>query len=272
MDATSSTTPPALSEVLEDYSDTFLEPTELPPEREVDHHIQLQPQDAIINSRPYRLSFSQKDTMESLILQLIKNKVIRPSVSPYSSPAFLVKKKDGSWRLCIDYRKLNKLTVKNKYPIPIIEDLLDELHRAKIFIKIDLRSGYHKIRMHPKDIPKAAFSTQQGHFEYVVMPLGLTNGPATFQTLMNQLLHKYLRKFLLVFFDDILIYSKSEEEHKDHLHQVLELLRKNHLLAKQSKCVSGRPQVEYLGHITSAKGVSTDPSKIKAYGPPGPGL
>jgi hypothetical protein len=129
--------------------------------------------------------------------------------------------------------------VKNKYPIPIIENLLDELHGAKIFTKIDLRSGYHQIRMHPKDIPKIAFSTHQGHFEYVVTPFRLTNAPATFQTLMNQLLHKYLRKIVLVFFDDILIYSKSEEEHKEHLHHMLELLRKNHLLTKQSKCVFG---------------------------------
>jgi hypothetical protein len=178
------------------------------------------------------LSFNQKDTMESLILQLLQNKVIRPSVSPYSSPANLVKKKDGSWRLCIDYRKLNKLTVKNKYPISIIDDLLDELHSAKIFSKIDLRSGYHEIRMHPQDISKTAFSTHQCHFEYVVMPFRLINVPATFQTLMNQLLHKYLRKFVLVFFDDILIYSKSEKEHQEHLQLVLQLLKQNQLFAK----------------------------------------
>jgi hypothetical protein len=239
-----SNTIPQLTGLLQQYEDIFQEPKELPPPRDVDHQIPLQNAGEIVNSRPYRLSFSQKDTMEALILELLKNKLIQLSVIPYSSPAILVKKKDDTWRLCIDYRKLNKIIVKNEYPIPIIEDLQDELNGAKIFSKIDLRYGYHQIRMHVSDIPKTTFCTHQGHFEYVVMPFGLTNASATFQTLMNQLLQRYLRNFVLVFFDDILIYSKNEAEHMEHLKVVLELLKKNKLFVKKSKCVFGQNQVE----------------------------
>jgi hypothetical protein len=221
--------PPPLQRLLDQFKDVFAEPQNLPPKRDIDHSIPLQPGAEIMNTRPYKLSHSQKDTMEALILQLLKNQVIRPSVSPYSSPAILVKKKDGTWMLCIDYRKLNQLTVKNKFPIPIIEDLLDELQGARVFSKIDLRSGYHQIRMDPNDIPKTAFSTHQGHFEYAVIPFGLTNTPATFQSLMKQVLQKCLRQFVLVLFDDILIYGKSTEEHYNHLQQVLQVLRDNKL-------------------------------------------
>jgi hypothetical protein len=175
--------------------------------------------------------------MEELIKQMLDSHMIRPNISPYSSPVIFVKKKDGSWRMCVDYRALNSNTIKNKYLIPIIEDLLDELFGATVFSKIDLRSGYHQIRMKESDIEKTTFITHLGHFEYVVLPFGLTNAPATFQTLMNSVLAQFLRKFALVFFDDILVYSKTMSEHIQHLRAVLAVLKQNQLFAKLSKCI-----------------------------------
>uniref|UniRef100_A0A8R7RBY6 Reverse transcriptase domain-containing protein n=1 Tax=Triticum urartu TaxID=4572 RepID=A0A8R7RBY6_TRIUA len=256
--------PPPVQELLGQYKDIFGTPTDLPPKRNVDHAIPFEPGAKVINQRPYRLPYHQKEVMENIIQEMIKNKVIRDSSSPYSSPAILVKKKDLSWGLCNDFRKVNTQTIKNKYPIPVIEDLLDELHGATVFTKLDLRSGYHQIRMKEEDIEKTAFSTHCGHYEYLVMPFGLTNAPATFQMLMNTILAKYLRKFVLVFFDDILVFSKNMKEHIIHLQQVFETLKEHHLYIKASKCVFAQPQVEYLGHVIRADGVATDPVKIQA--------
>lgn len=188
--------------------------------------------------------------------------MIKESSSPFASPALLVKKKSGEWRLCVDYRRLNAYTVKNKYPLPVIEELFEELFEAKWFTTLDLRSGFHQIMVHEDDQYKTAFQTHHGHFEYKVMPYGLTGAPATFQFVMNHILAPLLRKCVVVFIDDILIYSKSFEEHVQHVKMVFQLLQEHHFKVRLSKCTFAQQQLHYLGHVLSAKGVFTDPSKV----------
>jgi hypothetical protein len=195
---------------------------------------------------------------------LLDKGFIRPSVSPWGAPVLFVKKKDGTFRMCIDYRELNKITIKNKYPLPRIDDLFDQLQGAQIFSKIDLRSGYHQLKIRREDISKMAFRTRYGHYKYVVMPFGLANAPAAFMDLMNWVFHDFLDQFVVVFIDDILIYSKSLEEHEDHLRRVLQRLREKRLYAKFSKCEFWLDKVIFLGHVVSRDGISVDPRKVEA--------
>ncbi|XP_026459456.1 uncharacterized protein LOC113360127 [Papaver somniferum] len=211
------TTPAPLLPLLQEFTDIFKEPTTLPPKRSLDHTIPLQPNSTPINQRAYKCPYTQNSVVEQLVQEMLNYGIIQPSHNPFASPILLVKKKDGSWRFCVDYRTLNNITVKDKFPIPIIDELLDELKGAVIFTKNDLRAGYFQIRVNDLDIFKTAFRTYQGNYEFKVIPFGLTNAPATFQALTNEIFQPFLRKFVLVFFDDILVYSSSMSEHLEHL-------------------------------------------------------
>ncbi|GJZ65806.1 reverse transcriptase domain-containing protein, partial [Tanacetum coccineum] len=213
----------------------------LPPQRQVEFRIDLVPGATPIAKSPYRLAPLKMQELSGRLQELQDKGFIRPSHSPWGTPVLFVKNKDGSLRMCIDYRELNKLTIKNRYPLSRIDDLFDQLQGSRYFSKIDLRSGYHQLRVHEDDIPKTAFRTRYRHFEFTVMPFGLTNAPAVFMDLMNRVCKPYLDKFVIVFIDDILIYSKTKEDHEVHLGLVLELLRKG-----------------------EANGIHVDPSKIEA--------
>ncbi|KAK1617035.1 hypothetical protein QYE76_022552 [Lolium multiflorum] len=255
---------PLLADLLQQHGDLFDEPQGLPPSRPCDHRIHLLPNTAPVAVRPYRYPQLQKDELERQVAVMLAQGIIRISTSPFCAPVLLVRKTDGTWRFCIDFRALNTVTSKDKFPIPVVDELLDELHGARFFTKLDLRSGYHQVRMHPDDIAKTAFRTHHGHYEFLVMPFGLSNAPATFQALMNDVLSPYLRRFVLVFFDDILIYSASWAEHLQHVAIIFNELRAHRLHLKRSKCSFGTTSVAYLGHVISADGVAMDADKVAA--------
>ncbi|GJZ21754.1 putative reverse transcriptase domain-containing protein [Tanacetum coccineum] len=236
----------------------------LPPTRQVEFQIDLVPGAAPVARAPYRLAPSEMKELSEQLKELFDKGFIRPRFSPWGAPVLFVKKKDGSFRMCIDYRELNKLTVKNRYPLPRIDDLFDQLQGSSVYSKIDLRSGYHQLRVREEDIPKTAFRTRYGHYEFQVMPFGLTNAPAVFMDLMNRVCKPYLDKFVIVFIDDILIYSKNKQEHEEHLKLILELLKKEELYAKFSKCEFWIPKVQFLSHVIDNEGIHVDPSKIKS--------
>ncbi|GJX77263.1 putative reverse transcriptase domain-containing protein [Tanacetum coccineum] len=236
----------------------------LPPARPVEFQIDLIPRAAPVARAPYRLAPSEMKELSEQLQELSNKGFIRPSSSPWGAPVLFVKKKDGPFRMCIDYREVNKLTVKNRYPLPRIDDLFDQLQGSSIYSKIDLRSGYHQLRVREQDIPKTAFRTRYGHYEFQVMPFGLTNAPAVFMDLMNRVCKPYLDKFVIVFIDDILIYSKDEKEHEEHLKVILELLKKEKLYAKFSKCEFWIPKVQFLGHVIDSRGIHVDPAKIES--------
>lgn len=253
-----------LSALLSEFADVL--PAELPglpPERPIAVTIPLLQGSRPPNRPSFRYSPRELEAIKAEITALLQKGLITPSTSPFGAPVLFVKKKDGTLRMVIDYRALNKLTIRNQYPIPRIDDLLDKLNGAAIFSSIDLMSGYHQIRITEEDQPKTAFKTPLGLFEFKVLPFGLTNAPQVFSAAMHSVFHDMIGKFVLVYMDDVCIYSQTPEEHASHLRQVLERLREHKFYAKLSKCEFNRREVHYLGHVVSGAGIKVDPRKTQ---------
>jgi hypothetical protein len=253
-----------LQKLLTEFQDVFPEelPNELPPDRGVHHTIPLE-ENAKPPFRPlYRVSPAELKEIEAQVKALLDKGFIEPSASPFGAPVLFVKKKDGTLRMVIDYRALNRLTVKNKFPLPRIDDLLDKLSGANYFSSLDLMSGYHQIRIRDEDVPKTAFRTPLGHYQFKVLSFGLTNAPATFQSVMNTIFAPLVNRCVVVYLDDILIYSRTPEEHLVHLRQVLEVLRQHKFYAKCTKCTFFQTETPFLGHVVGQAGIKPDPAKV----------
>jgi len=255
-----------LKVLLEKYKDVMTDdlPKRLPPQRPIDHRIELSNETAYPFKSTYRLSIVEMQALKTIISDMLEKKWIRPSTSPYGAPVMLVSKKDGKYRMVVDYRQLNNLTIKNRYPLPRQDEMMAQLHGAKIFSKLDLKSGYYQIRMHPKDIHKTAFNTRWGHYEFMVLPQGLTGSPGTFMGVMNTVFKEQTNVFVIVFMDDIMIYSKNEEDHLKHIEEVFQILHKNELYVAPDKCEFGKTELEFLGHVVTQNGLKMNAHKTKA--------
>ncbi|KAJ9509499.1 hypothetical protein QJQ45_001949 [Haematococcus lacustris] len=254
----------ALNALLDEYADVFAPITSLPPERPVGHAIPLVP-DARPSVVPqYRMSQDEHAELKKQVQDLLAKGMIEPSSSPFAAPILFVKKKSGELRMCLDYRQLNKITIRDQYPLPRIDDLFDKLSGCTVFSSLDLQAGYNQIRITPEDVPKTAFRTPDGHYQFKVLSFGLCNAPATFQRVMNDAFAPVLNQCALVYLDDILVMSKSVDEHLKHLRKVFDLLRLNKLFAKQSKCEFMRTTLKFLGHVIFAGAIAVDPEKIKS--------
>ena len=250
--------------VVKGFPDVFSEELPgIPPVREVDLSIEILLGTTHTSRAPYRMSPIELKELKIQLQELLDKGFIRPSVSPWGAPVLFMKKKDGTLRMCIDYQQINKVIMKNKYPLPRIEDLFDQLKGAGVFSKIDLRSVYYQLRVKDVDVLKTTFRTRYSHYEFLVMPFGLTNALAGFMDLMNRVFQPYLDQFCVVFIDDILVYSRDEQEHEQHLKIVLQTLREKKLYAKLSKCDFWLKEVSFLGHFMSAEGIRVDPAKME---------
>ena len=258
--------PPSCQKILDDYQDVFPAdlPKGLPPERPGDIKINLQTGHKPVFRAPYRLSYQEETEVRARVQELLEAGFIQPSTSPWAAPVLFAKKSDGTLRFCIDYRALNKQTIGNAYPIPLIDTLLDQLGEAKVFSKIDLRSGYYQVRVAQEDVHKTAFNTRYGHYEFTVMPFGLKNAPATFVQMMNDIFKDFLDIFVVVYLDDILIFSKDEKQHAEHLRMVLQRLQEHKLYAKRSKCSFFQRTLEFLGFTITPEGIVAEKTKVQA--------